>query len=248
MGHTIGGAERARSATTARSGKGRPRALLRLGALAVLALLGAACSTTPMPPPPIEYLDYRVGPPDELAITILPDPPIAETAIVRPDGMITVQLIGDVQAGGRTTTEIASDIESRISRFKRGAVVTVALASAQSAQITVLGEVRRPASFALTRQIRVSEAIGSVGDVTLFANSDDILVVRSAPSLEVIEVDIDAIRNGDLSTNVQLYGGDIVYVPPSMLARIGYAINMVLFPFQPLLGVATSAAGSFIAN
>ncbi len=248
MGHTIGGAARARNATTGLGGAPRATAFTRLGALACAALLGAACSTTPTPPPPIEYLGYHVGPPDQLAITILPDPPIVETPTVRPDGMITVQLIGDVQAGGRTTTEIASDIENRIGRYKRGAVVTVALASAQSSLVTVLGEVKNPSSFPLTRQMRVSEAIGTVGDVTLFANSDDIVVVRSLPSTEVIDVDIDAIRSGDLSTNVQLYGGDIVYVPPTVLAQIGYAINMVLFPFQPFLRIGTSAAGAAIVQ
>jgi len=59
----------------------------------------------------------------------------------------------------------------------------------------------------------------------------------------VIEVDLDAIQDGDLRSNIQVYGGDIVYVPPTVLAQIGYGIQMVLFPFTPFLGVAATAVG-----
>jgi polysaccharide export outer membrane protein len=209
----------------------------RVAAIAV-SLVWVGCWTSLKPAPPVEYLDYQVGAPDRLTITILPDPPIVENVLVRPDGMITIQLVGDVRAGGRTTVQIASDIESRIARFKRGSVVTVALSAAESALITVLGEVSSPSTFPLTRQMRVSEALGSVGGPTLFANSDDVSVVRPGNPPEVISVDLDAIRGGDLSTNVQLYGGDIVYVPPTVIVKVGYALQQLLFPFQPFFGVA----------
>jgi protein involved in polysaccharide export with SLBB domain len=107
--------------------------------------------------------------------------------------------------------------------------------------ITVLGEVRGPTTFPLTRQMRISEAIGTVGGPTLFANEDEMQVVRPGSPPKVIEVDMTAIRDGDLRTNVQLYGGDIVYVPPTILAQIGYAIQQVLFPFTPFFGIAGAA-------
>jgi len=208
-------------------------------------LVWVACGAALKPAPPVEYLDYHVGAPDNLTITILPDPAVVENAVVRPDGMITIQLVGDVRAGGRTTQQIASDIESRIARFKRGSVVTVSLTSAESALITVLGEVRGPSTFPLTRQMRVSEALGTVGGPTLFANGDSVQVVRPGNPPELILVDMDAIRGGDLSTNVQLYGGDIVYVPPTLLVKIGYVIQQVLFPFTPFFGVAGYATAAF---
>jgi polysaccharide export outer membrane protein len=215
-------------------------------AIGIAAALSVACFTTPTPEPPIQYQDYQVGAPDELAITILPEPVIQEVVVVRPDGRVTIQLLGDVEAGGRTTQMIADDIEKRIARYKRGAVVTVALARAQSSAVTVIGEVNGPRSFALVKAMRVAEALGQVEDVTWLANEDEIRVVRPGTPPQVIEVDLAAIRGGDLSTNVQLYGGDIIYVPPTILARIGYAIRAVLFPFQPLLGLAYSAGGNAI--
>jgi hypothetical protein len=62
----------------------------------------------------------------------------------------------------------------------------------------------------------------------------------------MIDVDMVAIREGDLSTNVQIRTGDILYVPPTILARVGYAIHAILFPFQPLLGVAYTVGGNAI--
>lgn len=217
----------------------------RLGWIAGLAvsLFATACIHSPKPAPDVKYLDYLVGPPDRLVVSVLPDPPVVENVVVRPDGMITIQLVGDVPAGGKTTDQIAADIQNRISRFKRGALVTVALGGAESALVTVLGEVRNPSTFPLTRQMRISEAIGTVGGPTLFANEDDMQLVRPGSPPKVIEVDLDAIRDGDLRTNVQVYGGDILYVPPTALVSVGYFFQQLLFPFTPFFGVAGVVAG-----
>src|SRR5678815_4922077 len=116
--------------------------------------------------------------------------------------MITIQLIGDVPAGGKTTDQVAVDIQNRIGRFKRGALVTVALTEAASPVVSVFGEVRDPTTFALTRQMRISEALGTVGGPTLFANSDEVQLVRPGSPPREIDVDHDAIQDGDLRTNV----------------------------------------------
>ena len=87
--------------------------------------------------------------------------PIIERQVtVRPDGMISVDLIGDLPATGRTVMEIARDIEQRVSRFKRDAVATVSVVLAQSATVTVFGEVQAQGNFPLQRDTRVAEAIG----------------------------------------------------------------------------------------
>jgi len=212
-------------------------------ALLFAALAGLACAHSPTAAPDVKYVDYLIGPPDKLTVTILPDPPVVESVVVRPDGMITIQLVGDVPAGGKTTDQVATDIQNRISRFKRGALVTVALAGAESPVITVLGEVRTPSTFALTRQMRISEALGTVGGPTLFADDDEVQVVRPGSPPKMILVDMDAIRGGDLRTNVQVYGGDLVYVPPTALASVGYFFQQLLFPFTPFFGAAGAVTG-----
>ncbi|MGH0029058.1 MAG: polysaccharide biosynthesis/export family protein [Myxococcota bacterium] len=219
-------------------------------ALALLALFGVACaSPTPAPQPPYVYEDYRVGAPDGLVVTVLPEPAITQTAVVRPDGKITIQLIGDVQASGRTPEEIATEIEEKIARYKRGARATVAVTNASSSTVTILGEVRRPGAFPIPKHTRIAEALGNAGGLTNFASLDNIHIVRpNAGGAEIIWVDMNALRGGDMTTNVQIEAGDFVYVPPNVLAKIGYAFQAVLFPLQPLLGLANSVAGSAIAG
>ena len=219
------------------------RPQIRLAWAAAL-LLASACAS-PKAAPPIQYPDYHIGAPDVLTLTILPEPRVEQRVVVRPDGKITVELVGDVQAGGRTAREVAADIEQRIGRFKRGAVVTVALEQAASPTITVIGEVARPGSFPLDRQMRISEVIGLVGDTTLYSSPGKVRVIRAG---KVHQVDLWEIRAGDLSRDIQVYAGDVVYVPSSILARIGYGFQILLFPFQPLLGVATAAGGDALVN
>lgn len=222
----------------------------RSAALLLAASFAVACANPPpAPEPPVVFEDYRVGAPDQLVVTVLPDPVITEAPVVRPDGKITIQLIGDVEASGRTPGEIGNEIEERISRFKRGARATVAVAAADSSTITVFGEVGRPGTFPIRKRTRVAEALGTAGGPSNFANLDAIQIVRARTgSADVIAVDLGAIRGGDLTTNVQVYAGDIIYVPPTALAKVGYVFQQLLFPLQPLLGLANSIAGSAIAG
>ncbi|MBW2270327.1 MAG: polysaccharide biosynthesis/export family protein [Deltaproteobacteria bacterium] len=219
--------------------------------LSLFALFALACaSTSPAPPPrDASFSEYRVGAPDQLMIVILPDPSIERVARVRPDGMISLDLIGDVPAAGRTVNEIASDIQARVSRFKRDPSVTVQLLDALSTGISVFGEVGQPSTFPLVKRTRVAEALAQVGGPRPFARTSKIRVIRSGGGeTAVYLVNLNKIRAGDLSTNIQLVSGDIIYVEPTFIAKFGYAMNALLFPFQPLLGFGTSVAGSFVGN
>jgi polysaccharide export outer membrane protein len=190
-----------------------------------------------------------VGAPDTLHVTILPDPTIERDVTVRPDGMISLDLIGDVPAAGRTIGQIASDVEQRIARFKRGATVTVLLVAAASNSVSVLGEVRAPGTLPLLKQTRVSEAIARVGGPVFTGSESNIRVVRSGGGEAVVyRVNLSAIQNGDQRTNIVLAEGDIVYVPPTFWARIGYVVQAILFPFNPLLGLGTTVAGVAISH
>jgi len=213
-------------------------------AFALLGATGVACSHTPAPPIPAPApAEYRVGPPDQLRVTILPEPLIQSDVTVRPDGMISVDLVGDIPAAGRTVDEISRDIEDRISRFKRDARATVAVQTAQSSTVTVLGEVRANGNFPLQRDTRVVEAIGLQGGLTVFASWRKATLIRTdGVTTKVIPVDLAAIQGGDLRTNYLLQEGDLIIVPPSFMARIGYVVQQLMFPFQPVLGIGTTLA------
>jgi polysaccharide export outer membrane protein len=221
--------------------------LRAVGAVVTALVLSASigCATTPTPPPErVTTSSYTVGAPDTLHVTILPDPPIEREVVVRPDGMISLDLIGDVPAAGRSIGQIATDVEQRIARFKRGAAVTVSLVAAASTSISVLGEVRVPQTFPLLKQTRVSEAIARVGGPVFTGSEGSIRVVRSGGGEAVVyRVNLNAIQRGDQRTNILLAEGDIVYVPPTWWAEIGYVVQAILFPFNPLLGLGTTVAG-----
>ncbi len=243
-----------------RAWRGRAAGLGARGLALTLAVLLAvapltACQSSGVPrrrlPPPTAQVptDYRVGPPDRLFVSVLPEPAIERDVTVRPDGKISFDLVGDLPAQGRTVDEIAADIEKRISRYKRGATVTVWLASAQANSVTVLGEVANPLNFPLAKVTRVSDAVGVVGGVTAFASKRKIRVIRAgSENSTVLVANLTAILDGDQRSNWELTSGDIVYVPPTAWARIGYSIQAILFPFQPFLGLGMSIAGSTIAR
>ena len=212
------------------------------GALLLAVLLLGACASAPPPPAPTPEA-YRVGAPDVLQIHVLPDPEIMRTVTVRPDGYVTFDLIGDVQASGRTTAQIAEDIQRRIGRFKRDASVTVSLVSANSNIVSIFGEVRSVGTIPLATQTRVSEAIAARGGPTFLAWNSRVRVIRYyGAETEVFQVDIGAIQKGDLTTNMLLEGGDIVVVPVTPIGRFGYFLQQFLFPFQQVLGPGLAGA------
>jgi len=226
------------------------RRILR-GAAAIIAGAAAATAlgcTTLTPSPIVESpLSYRVGAPDSLTITILPEPAITAGVTVRPDGMITVPLIGDVPARDRTIPDIAADIEERIARFKRDPNVSVTLSTAASPEIVILGEVRRQGAFPLVKETRALEAIGLVGGTTEFGWDSHIRVIRTVNGeVKILRVKLNKIRKGDLSTNLLLEPGDFVYVPPTPWAQVGYFMNTLLFPLQPALGLGRSLGANMI--
>ncbi len=216
--------------------------LLSAVVAAGLAFLGPLGCTTPAPPPSMDPLAlYRVGAPDQIQVSILPEPVIERILTVRPDGKISLDLIGDVQVAGRTTEQIAEAIRIAIGRYKRDASVTVTLIAAESDTISLFGEVRSPGTFPILHDIRVAEAIAQLGGTTLFASKRSVRIIRTDGKKTVIHsVNLSKIQSGDLSSNIQLLSGDIVVVPPTVMARIGYFLQQILFPFQPILQVGGS--------
>lgn len=196
-----------------------------------------------------EASTYTIGPPDRLRIVILPDPPIEREVVVRPDGIISIDLVGDVPASGRTTEEVARDIETRILRFKRNATVTVSLQTSASPQLTMLGEVSRPATFPLTADTNVIKAVGLAGGVTRFAAKDRIRLIRmNEAGPKVYKVDLSAIERGDYATNYPLRGGDVLIVLPTGTASTGYMFQRIFFPLQQILGLGANVATTVVTG
>jgi polysaccharide export outer membrane protein len=186
---------------------------------------------------------YRLGPSDQLSIRVLPEPAIAlDEVLVRPDGKISIELIGDVHAAGRTTDEVATEIAEKMTEFRQSPSVSVSVVTPASTTVSVLGEVKAPGSFALDRDIRLSEAIALAGGNTeLGATSRVRLVRRDGSGTTLYLANLDRIRAGDGSTDVLLRRGDLVVVPAAYPVVAGYEIRKALYPLEVLFRTVGSS-------
>jgi polysaccharide export outer membrane protein len=208
--------------------------------------LAFACASGSPPPATAPMTQYVVGASDELSIRVLPDPAIERVVKVRPDGKISMDLIGDVDAAGRTIEQIRTDIRDRIAEFRVSPDVTISLESPASTAVAVTGEVNTPRSFPLDREIRVSEAVAMAGGATNLAAASRVRVVRRTgpDAATTYRANLDRIQKGQTSSDVVLAAGDLVHVPPDTMVSVGYAIQRALYPLQvvmqtiagPLLG------------
>lgn len=196
--------------------------------------------------PPTVAGIYRVGPSDQLVIRVLPEPAIERTVKVGPDGRFALDLIGDVEAAGRSLDEISKDIETRMATYRQAPSITVSLFLPSSTTVNVLGEVKSPKSVVIERPIRVSEALADAGGATVLAATSRVRVIRRQGDQSVTFLsDVDAIQAGHTETDVYLERGDLIYVPAAIPVVVGYNLQRALYPLQvvmqtiagPLLGI-----------
>ena len=214
------------------------------GLVSFSVLLGLGCVSAPTTPgSPTEVVEYFVAPPDVLFIRIRPEPSIERSVTIRPDGHISLELIGDVLVEGKTVEEIRQEITERIGAFILRPEVTVDLEQSNSRRFYVLGQVRRPGVFPLVGNVTAIEALGQAGDSTFLASLNSSHLTRgTGEGAKNFRLRFDDIRErGDLTTNYELKPGDVIYVPPTALARVGFVIHSILFPFFPILGGARTA-------
>lgn len=163
--------------------------------------------------------DYRIGVDDRLQITVWRNPELTVTVPVRPDGKISVPLIGDVQAGGNTPTQVAAIIKDKLSAYIREPNVAVILTELRSheflSRIRVTGAVRAPRSMPYRQGMTVLDAVLEAGGVNDFASPNRTKLYRKEKTkTEIIDIDLnDILKKGKLVTNVELRPGDIVTVP-----------------------------------
>lgn len=138
-------------------------------------------------------------------------------ATIRPDGTITMPLVGDVKAGGETPTALKATIKAKLGDFVKGAEITVALKAWRSYRFTVQGEVARTGLFTNDEYITVSDAIALAGGPTRFARRDGIVLLRLDPKTKEtkhIPFDYDKIASGKRpDMNIFVLPGDTIYVP-----------------------------------
>ncbi len=201
---------------------GRWRTLL-LGLTAALALVG--CSSWPFStgsgavPSSAASSDasasYVIGVPDQLQLTVWQHPDFSGPLLVRRDGKVSVPLMGDVQAAGRTPVELAEDIRLGLGQFISNPRVDVAVTEMRSQVVSVIGEgVLRSGVVEIQRQMRVIDAIAAMGGFSPFARKDEIRILRNSRDRQIeYRFDYEAFVKGrNPGSNILLEPGDTIIV------------------------------------
>jgi polysaccharide export outer membrane protein len=200
------------------------------------------------PGQPSLQAEYHIAPPDVLEITVRPEPLIEREVAVRPDGRISFDLIGDVEARGRTIPELRTEIAARLKEYIVQPDVTVQLKSSASRTYFVFGEVARPGAYPIIGDVTAVHALGVAGGATRMASLDSSRLVRPSSEGELTyPIYFGAITEaGYGQTNYLLQPGDVVYVPPNGFAKVGYALGIVFVPLQQILGLGGTVVNAAI--
>ena len=158
--------------------------------------------------------DYVVHAGDELEVYVWREAALSAEVQVRLDGKITVRLIGDVPAAGRSTMVIADEIERRMARFIAAPEVTVTLVRANGSRYYVVGNVVSIGVYPLIGETTVVQALAMAGGFSPFAKRDRIIIIHDRPGpANYSRVDYRRLEKGDTATNYQLRPGDTIVVP-----------------------------------
>lgn len=195
---------------------GRTAALL----IALATATGAHAQTAPPRGPEAPAAaspadEFRIGAGDVLQLFVWKEPELSREVTVRVDGKVTVPLLGDVAAAGRTTRQLATELQSLLGRYLEAPQVTLELKQANSSRIYVLGMVANPGVYPLNQPTTVVQGLAFAGGFKEFARTEDILIIREGETGAVaISVNFKKIEAGrDLAQNVTLRAGDTIVVP-----------------------------------
>lgn len=186
-------------------------------------MLGGCTSTAPHPvvaESQVQPHDYLIGPGDTLNITVWRYPEVSLSVPVRPDGKISTPLVEDLPASGKTTTQLARDIEQSLAKFIQQPVVTVivtAFVGSYSEQIRVIGQAAKPQALPYRKEMSLLDVMIAVGGMTEFASGNKASIIRNIDGKQQrLPVRLnDLIKDGDISANMSMRPGDILVIPES---------------------------------
>lgn len=204
--------------------------LIRASLIATLGLFISACSSLPpsaeMPPASeLEAQPYEIGVGDTVAVHVWRNPELGQSIVVRPDGFISMPLMGDVKAEGKEPEQLANEISDTLGEFIRTPEVTVMVTNPMSKEfrnrVRVTGQVTAPQSVAFQPGMTVLDVVLMAGGVTDFSADDRAILHRKIDGeYQSFGLNLGAIlTDGDMRTNHSLQPGDVISVPRKQLFR-----------------------------
>jgi polysaccharide export outer membrane protein len=201
--------------------------------LAVAAITGCASTPTypPAPvlaPPPVSVeqrvsgWNYLLGPGDSVSVFVWRNPEVSGSFPIRPDGKMTMNLIEDLQASGKTPTQLARDIEKALSKYIQEPIATVIVSGGigpYNQQIRVLGEAEEPMSMGYREGMSLVDVMIAVGGLSDYAAGNKAYISRFMEDGKRAQYGVrleDLIRDGDSTANVEIRPGDVLVIPESL--------------------------------
>ena len=170
----------------------------------------SAASTTVRP---WNEQEYRLGAGDKLRVEVYREPQLSQSLQVRPDGKITLPLVGDVMATGRTSAELRDSLTTSLKEYVTNPVVTVIVVEATAAQVFVMGEVTNPGVQVMQGPLTALQALAQAGGFKEFADTGDIRILRKGSTgMQTIDFNYKDAIKGKIEP-VYLQPGDTVVVP-----------------------------------
>ncbi len=167
--------------------------------------------------------EYRIAPGDVLQVFVWKEPELSREVRVRPDGYVTVPLLGDLFAVAKTTKGLAAELTQALSQFATAPVVTVTLGDSSTLRFYVVGEVGKPGEFPLVGRTTVMQALALAGGFREYAKTEEIKILRQELSVTggrtktreiVLPLNYKAIAQGqNLHQNFAIKPGDVIVVP-----------------------------------
>jgi polysaccharide biosynthesis/export protein len=174
----------------------------------------AAAPAAATQPTPIDSGSYVIGPDDVLQITVWKEPTLSGAIPVRPDGMISMVLLGDVKAAGLTPLQLSSNLTSSYKKYIQDPLVTVLVQQVNSQRIYIVGEVGHVGPIPISPGMTPLQAIATAGGLSPYAHKNRIYILRGPQGKqEKIPFDYKAALRGDTTHNVTLQPNDTVVVP-----------------------------------
>ncbi|MHC4183441.1 MAG: polysaccharide biosynthesis/export family protein [Planctomycetota bacterium] len=195
---------------------------------------------------------YKLSPPDVIEIVVSDNPELSTRSIIRPDGNTFIPLIGDIYVEGLTSLEARKKVHQLLGRYLKGLPeesISVQILGFNSKRVYVYGYGSGMVALPFTGELTVLDAVTQSGFLVSYANEKKIKVVRGEsdpgkkPQSLVLNMN-DIVKKGRTENNIVLRPNDVVYIPPTILGRIGLAIQDVLFPTQPLQELGGTAASA----
>jgi protein involved in polysaccharide export with SLBB domain len=206
--------------------------------VATSAVIADDIQTYPGPDPaifPHAATPYLVRFGDELQINFNYTPELDRPVTVRPDGRVTLSWIGDLEVVGRTTDEIAGEIEEAYSEMVRNPELVVSVASVAPMRFYVFGEVRNPGFYDVQNRVTMLEAIAMAGGMTTRAEWKSVLIFHpiSSDTGTVEQIDLENSISGDSYALHLVQSFDIIYVPPTFISNVNQFIREYFVNITP---------------